>query len=150
MRIDIPEASIGKVAIGQGISLQTSAYPDRNFAGTVVRILPNVNVTARTLTVEAEVENGEGLLKPGQFATVRITQSKPEPAIMVPASAVKAEGDINKVYVVKDGAAREHIVQTGLLENGLIQIKTGIAEGDVIATSNVNTLFDGVLVRQMN
>ncbi|MBK6750131.1 MAG: efflux RND transporter periplasmic adaptor subunit [Acidobacteria bacterium] len=150
MRIDVPEQSIGRVAVGQGISLQTSAYPDRNFAGTVVRILPNVNVTARTLVVEAEVDNGEGLLKPGQFATVRITQSKPEPAIMVPVTAVKAEGDINKVYIVKDGAAREVLVQTGLLENGMIQIKTGIAEGDVVATSNVNTLYDGVLVRQMN
>ena len=150
MRIDVPEQSIGKVAVGQGISLQTSAYPDRNFAGTVVRILPNVNVTARTLVVEAEVANGEGLLKPGQFATVRITQSKPEPAIMIPSTAVKAEGDINKVYIVKDGAAREVLVQTGLLENGMIQIKTGVAEGDVVATSNVGTLFDGVLVRQMN
>ena len=150
MRIDVPEQSIGKVAVGQGISLQTSAYPDRNFAGTVARILPSLNVTARTLTVEAEVANGDGLLKPGQFATVRITQSKPENAVMIPASAVKAEGDINKVYIVKDGAAREHIVQLGLLENDLIQIKTGVTEGDVIATNNINTLFDGVLVRQMN
>src|SRR5215218_58783 len=94
MRIDIPEASIGKVGTGQGISLQTSAYPDRSFAGTVVRISPSVNLTARTLTVEAEVQNSEGLLKPGQFATVRVTQSKPEPAVMIPASAVKAVGDI--------------------------------------------------------
>lgn len=150
MRIDIPEAAIAKVAVGQGISLQTTAYPDRSFAGTVARILPSLNATARTLTVEAEVANSEGLLKPGQFATVRITQSKPENAVMVPASAVKTEGDSNKVYVVKDGVAREHIVQLGLLENGMIQIKTGVAEGDVIATSNVNTLFDGVLVRQTN
>ncbi len=147
LKIDVPEAEIGKVSTGQGISLQTSAYPDRNFAGTVVRMSPGLNATARTLTVEAEVSNGDGLLKPGQFATVRITQSKPEPAVMVPATAVKAEGEVNKVYVVKDGAAREHIVQLGLLENGLIQIKTGIVEGDVVATSNVSALFDGVLVR---
>jgi len=40
LRIDVPEASIGKVSVGQSISLQTSAYPDRNFAGTVVRMLP--------------------------------------------------------------------------------------------------------------
>ena len=59
-------------------------------------------------------------------------------------------GDINKIYIVKDGVAREKIIQTGLLENGLIQAKQGVAEGEVIATSNVNTLFDGVLVRQMN
>lgn len=147
LRIDVPEASIGKVALGQSITLQTSAYPDRNFAGTVARILPNLNVAARTLTVEAEVANSDGLLKPGQFATVRITQSKPENAVMIPAAAIKAEGDINKIYVVKDGVAREQIVQTGLLENGMIQIKNGIAEGDTVATSNVNALFDGVLVR---
>ncbi|MBL0241551.1 MAG: efflux RND transporter periplasmic adaptor subunit [Pyrinomonadaceae bacterium] len=150
LKIDVPEASIGKVAIGQGISLQTSAYPDRSFAGTVVRMLPNINATARTLIVEAEVANGDGLLKPGQFATVRITQSKPENAVMIPASAVRTEGETNRVFVIKDGVAHEHIVQTGLLENGLIQIKTGIAEGEIVANSNINTLYDGVAVRQAN
>lgn len=148
MKIDVPEAAVGKVSAGQSISLQTSAYPDRSFAGTVVRMSPSVNATARTLTVEAEVANGEGLLKPGQFATVRITQSKPESAVMIPASAVRTEGDVSRVFVVKDGAAHEHLVQLGLLENGLIQVKTGVAEGDAVATSNVNALFDGVLVRQ--
>ena len=147
MKIDVPEQSIGKVALGQGISLQTSAYPDRNFAGTVVRMLPGLNTAARTLTVEAEVPNIDGLLKPGQFATVRITQSKPENAVLIPASAVKSENDINKVYVIKDGAARERLVQLGLLENDLIQVKAGIAEGEVIATSNLGELFDGVLVQ---
>ncbi len=147
MKIDVPEQSIGKVALGQGISLQTSAYPDRNFAGTVVRMLPSLNIAARTLTVEAEVPNVDGLLKPGQFATVRITQSKPENAVLIPASAVKTENDIDKVYVIKDGAARERLVQLGLLENDLIQVKAGIAEGEVVATSNLGELFDGVLVR---
>jgi RND family efflux transporter MFP subunit len=148
MKIDIPEQNIGKVATGQGISLQTSAYPDRNFAGTVVRIAPGLNPTARTLNVEAEVQNAEGLLKPGQFATVRIVQSKPEPAVMIPVTAVKTVGDTNSVFVVKEGAAREQFVQLGLLENGMIQVKQGIVEGDHVATSNLNQLTDGILVRQ--
>jgi RND family efflux transporter MFP subunit len=148
VRIDIPEASIGKVSTGQGVSLQTSAYPDRNFAGTIVRIAPSLNQTARTLTVEAEVQNIEGLLKPGQFATVRVTQSKPEPAVMIPARAVKAVGDINSVFVVKDGTAREQIVQLGLLENDMIQVKNGVIEGDLVVTSDPSALTDGVFVRQ--
>lgn len=150
LKIDVPEQAIGKVAMGQGISLQVSAYPDRNFSGTVARILPGLNAAARTLTVEAEVSNGDGLLKPGQFATVRITQSKPENAVMVPTSAIRTEGDINKIYVVKDGAVRELTVQTGLLENGMIQIKTGVSENDVIATSSLAQLYDGVQVRAAN
>lgn len=148
LRIDVPEQSVGKVATGQSISLQVSAYPDRNFAGTVVRMSPSVNATARTLVVEAEVPNSEGILKPGQFATVRITQSKPEPAVMIPVSAVRTEGDVNRVYVIKDGYAREQIVQLGLLENDMIQVNQGVIEGDVVATSNVGTLVDGVQVRQ--
>jgi RND family efflux transporter MFP subunit len=147
MRIDVPEQSIGKVATGQGISLQTSAYPDRNFAGTVVRILPGLNTQARTLTVEAEVPNSDGLLKPGQFATVRITQSKPENAVMVPVAAVRTEGDTNSIFVIRDGAAHQLMVQLGLLENGMIQVKASVNEGDVLATSNLDKLVDGVLVR---
>lgn len=148
VKIDISEQNVGKVATGQGISLQTSAYPDRSFAGTVVRISPSINQQARTMMVEAEVQNVDGLLKPGQFATVRITQSKPEPAVLIPASAVRTDGEINKVFIVKEGAAREQFVQLGLLENNMIQVKQGVVEGDVVATSNINNLRDGVLVRQ--
>ncbi len=147
LRIDVAEQSIGKVAVGQGVSAQVSAYPDRKFAGTIARILPSLNQQSRTLTVEAEIENAGGLLKPGQFATVRITQSKPEPAVMVPASAVRSDGDINKVYVIKDGVVSERIVKTGLLENDLIEIKQGVQENEIVATSNLDKLGDGIIVR---
>ncbi len=148
VKINVPEQEIGKVATGQGVSLQTSAYPDRNFAGTVARISPSVSTTARTLIVEAEVQNTEGLLKPGQFATVRITQPKPDSAVMIPVAAVKTVGDTNSVFVVKDGVAREHFVQLGLLENDMIQVKQGVVEGDMVAIADLGTLTDGILVRQ--
>ncbi len=146
LKIDIPEQSIGKVAVGQGVSAQVTAYPDRKFAGRIVRILPGLNPQSRTLTVEAEIENINGLLKPGQFATVRITQSRPEPAVMIPARAIRADGQRNLVYVVKDGVAIERVVQTGLLENDLIEIKQGVKENEVVAVTNIDKLGDGVIV----
>lgn len=148
LRIDVPEQSIGNVAVGQGISMQTSAYPDRNFAGTVVRMSPSVNASSRTLVVEAEVENVGGLLKPGQFATVRIAQSKPKPAVMIPASAVKTEGETNSVFVIKDGRAEQRTVKLGVLEGDLIEVQTGVQENESVATSNINVIYDGVAVRQ--
>lgn len=148
VRIDVSEQDIAKVATGQGVSVQTSAWPERNFAGVVVRIAPSLNATARTLTVEAEIQNVDGLLKPGQFATVRITQSKPEPAVMIPVRAVKTVGDANSVFVVKDGIAREQFVQLGLLENDMIQVKSGVVEGEQVVVSDLSQLTDGVFVRQ--
>jgi len=148
VKIDVAEQNVGKVATGQGISLQTSSYPDRNFAGRIVRISPGLNQQARTLTVEAEVQNVDGLLKPGQFATVRITQSQPENAVMIPVAAVRTDGEVNRVFIVKEGMAREQYVTLGLLENQMIQVKNGIAEGDLVITNNVSVLKDGVLIRQ--
>ena len=148
MRIDVPEQNVGQVKVGQGISLQTSAYPDRNFAGTIVRISPSLNAASRTLIVEAEVANGEGLLKPGQFATVRIAQSAGKPAVMVPAASVKAEGETNSVFVVKDGRAEQRIVKLGVLENDLIEIQQGIQENENVVVSGVAQVYDGVAVRQ--
>lgn len=147
MKIDVPEESIGKVSKGQSVSVQVTAYPDRNFAGRVVRIAPSVNPTSRTMIVEAEIENGDGLLKPGQFATVRVTQSKPVPTVMVPVSAVRTDGTVSRIYVIRDGVASERLVQTGLLEGDMIEIKKGIAADEVVATSNIDALADGFLVR---
>lgn len=148
MRIDVPEQNVGLVRMGQGISLQTSAYPDRNFAGTVVRISPGLNTTSRTLTVEAEVENTEGLLKPGQFATVRIAQSEAKATVMIPAAAVKTEGDTSKIFVVKDGRAQERIVKLGVLENNFIEVQQGVQENEQVVVSNLGQVYDGVSVRQ--
>lgn len=148
LRIDVPEQSVGLVKNGQAISLQTSAFPDRNFNGVVTRIAPNLNATSRSLTVEAEVENTEGLLKPGQFATVRIAQSAPKPSVMIPAVAIKVDGETNKVFIIKDGRAEERIVKTGVLENDLIEIQQGVQENESVAVGNVAQLYDGVSVRQ--
>src|SRR5215213_2423364 len=102
IRIDIPEQAIREVGVGQSVSITTSAWPDRNFSGRVARIAPNVSATSRTLTVEAEIENSSGALKPGQFATVRILQERTEPAVLVPARAVVTEAGVSRLYVIKN------------------------------------------------
>jgi HlyD family secretion protein len=148
LRIDVPEQAVGEIKPGQSVSLKTSAYPDRNFSGTIARVLPNLNATSRTLTVEAEVDSAGGTLKPGLFATVRIQQGQTQKVVMVPANAIRSDGGINKVFVIKDGRAEEHIVQLGENENELVQIKQGLQGEEKIAISNLEQLYDGVSVNQ--
>lgn len=148
VRIDIPEQAIPVVSVGQSVSVTTSAWPDRNFSGRIARISPNVTPASRTLTVEAEVENGGGLLKPGQFATVRILQSRAAPAVLVPSRSVRTESGVSRVFVIKDGHAQERQVQLGQNEGDLVEIKSGVAAGETVATSNVEQLSDGAAVKQ--
>jgi membrane fusion protein (multidrug efflux system) len=147
-RIDIPEQAIPEVRVGQSVSVTTSAWPDRNFSGRVARIAPNVSAESRTLTVEAEIENSSGALKPGQFATVRILQERAEPAVLIPARAVVTEAGVSRVYVIKDGRAEQRLVQTGQTEGDLIEIKSGVAADELIATSSLEQLSDGITVKQ--
>lgn len=148
MRIDIPEQSIPDVKVGESVSLTTSAWSDRTFNGHIARISPNVTASSRTLTVEAEVENSNGALKPGQFATVRILLPRSEGAILIPARAVHTESGVSRVFVIKNGHAEQRLVQLGQTEGDLVEIKKGVATDEQVATSNVDQLSDGAAVRQ--
>jgi RND family efflux transporter MFP subunit len=148
VRIDIPEQAIPRVRVGESVSIRVSAYPDRNFAGHIARVSPNVSATSRTLTVEAEVQNPNGELKPGQFATVRILLPQSEPAVLVPQRAVRQVSGATYVFVIKNGRAEQRLVQTGQIEGDLIEINSGVAADEIVATSNVDQLSDGITVRQ--
>jgi multidrug efflux pump subunit AcrA (membrane-fusion protein) len=148
VRIDIPEQAIATVHPGQSVSVSVSTYPDRSFSGRVARVSPSVSAQSRTLTVEAEVENGENLLKPGQYATIRVLQAQSDPTILVPARALRTDGTTARVFVIKDGVAHERLVATGRQDGDLVEIKGNVAADELIATSNVEQLADGVPVRQ--
>jgi membrane fusion protein (multidrug efflux system) len=148
VRIDIPEQAIPEVKQGESVSVTTSAWPDRTFSGRIARLSPNVTPTSRTLTVEAEVENSSGALKPGQFATIRILLPRSEAAVLVPARAVRTESGVSRVFVIKNGHAEQRLVQLGQTEGDLVEIKKGIAADEQVATSSVELLSDGATVRQ--
>lgn len=147
IKIDIPEQAIPEIKVGQSVSMTTSAWPDQNFSGHIARISPSVKADSRTLTVEAEINNVGTQLKPGQFATVRILQSRAEPAVLVPARAVVTEAGVSRVFVIKDGHAEQRLVQTGQTEGDMIEVRNGVAADEQVATSNVEQLSDGVVVK---
>jgi len=148
VRIDVPEQAIPQVRTGESVSVSVSGYPDRNFAGHVARVSPNVTTASRTLTVEADVENPKAELKPGQFATVRILLPQSAPAVLVPQRALRTISGSIYVFVIKNGHAEQRLVQSGQTEGDLVELKSGVAADEIVATSNVDQLSDGAAVTQ--
>jgi multidrug efflux pump subunit AcrA (membrane-fusion protein) len=147
-KIDVPEQAIPQIHQGESVSVSVSAYTDRTFSGRVARISPNVTASSRTLTVEADVDNPNGELKPGQFATIRILLPKSAPAVMVPQRALRTISGATYVFVIKNGFAQQRLVQSGQAEGDMVELKSGVATDEVVAISNVDQLSDGVAVRQ--
>ena len=146
--LQLPEAESGRVRVGQGVTVSVAAYPDRQFGGSVTTINPSLDAEARSLVVEAQIENSDNVLRPNMFATARIVQPGGGVSVFVPVSAVLRDETTNTatVYVIVDGKVQARAVQPGTQESDLIEIVTGINEGETVATGNTGQLFDGATV----
>jgi membrane fusion protein, multidrug efflux system len=148
VRIDVPEQAIPQIHVGESVSVSVAAYPGRSFAGHVARVSPNVTPASRTMTVEADVDNPNAELKPGQFATIRVLLPHSAPAFLVPQRALRTISGATYIFVIKNGFAQQRLVQTGQTEGDLVELKSGIAADEIVASSNVDQLSDGSAVRQ--
>ena len=147
LRADVPEYAAAAVKVGQSMTLRVEAFPDQTFSGRIVRIGASLSEQTRALTVEAEVANGRNQLRPGMFAKSNLILSKASPVVLVPQRSIVTSAGLSKIFVIESGKAVERIVQTGVIDGDLIEIRAGIREGEIVATSNTDKLQQGSAVR---
>jgi RND family efflux transporter MFP subunit len=143
VELTVPEQYVSLVKTGQLVRLTVDAYPDREFSATIRFVSPALRPDQRALTVEAVAANPEGLLKPGLFATALIKQDSSAPGLLVPTTAVETVSGTSRVFVVKEGRIEERIVTLGERLDGLVEITSGVAAGDVVAAEPKGRLADG-------
>jgi RND family efflux transporter MFP subunit len=102
------------------------------YRGRVVRLSPIVQEQNRTLTVEAEIPNPNGVLRPGTFAKAEIVVGASQPVVMVPTSAIVTFAGLEKVIVVEDGKTVERRVQTGRRDAARVEVTEGLKPGEPV------------------
>ena len=146
VELTVPEQYISAVAVGRPVTFAVDAYPGETFTGGVRYVSPALSVDSRALIVEAIVPNETGALKPGFFVTARIEQVAGPPGIVVPAAAVRISAGTARVFVVAGDKVEERIVTVGQAVGDLVEIPSGLKPGDIVATSKVAQLTDGVRI----
>jgi membrane fusion protein (multidrug efflux system) len=146
-RTPIPERFAAFLRLGLTVRVRVDAYAGRTFAGTVTRINPTSEAANRSITIEAEVPNPEGLLKPGFFGVGSLVYDEHAHALAVPARALTSFAGVTKLFVIADGKAQERVVRTGVIvAGGQRQIIDGVAEGEQVAVTSVDKLEHGLPV----
>jgi RND family efflux transporter MFP subunit len=142
--VAVSSEDIGRVRKGQAAILRLSAFPGRDFPGTV-RI---VNLTADPLnkkfSVEAVFDNPEGLLRPGTFGDVLFELESHENALVVPQKAILENG---YVFVVEGGKAVKKAVALGLQNTTMVEVLDGLAEGLPVVVDGNYGLEEGAPVQ---
>lgn len=142
----VPEVWLGRLFVGQRLAVTTDAFPDGPFDGQVSAIDPRVDAVNRTVAVRAAVPNPNGTLRPGLFATVRLTLGQEAHALLIPEEAVFLQRDKAMVFRVDDQIVRLTEVVVAARERGMVQIRTGLKEGDRVVRTGTHKLRDGLRV----
>ncbi len=152
IRVDfaVPERFLSTLRAGTALTATADAYPGRTFEGRISLMDVRVNEQTRAVTARAEFPNPGGDIRPGMMMRVAVRQGQRQ-ALAVPEAAVQYEGAGAFVYRIagndEGNIAQRVEVQAGTVENGFVEIVTGLSANDRVVASGLNRIQPGAPVR---
>ncbi len=137
----IPQQSIPYVAVGQAVDVYVDIFPDKPLKGTVESVGPISVSTGSYFPIQISVDNADKSLMPGLSAHATIGVKK-DNTVLVPSSVIVENNGQAYVFVVENGVAVKKNVVMGLKNTDSTEILSGLTQGEQVAATNVNTLFD--------
>ncbi len=133
----LSETQASRIFVGMKVVLGGDGFSGIEVDGSVSRISPYVDASTRTLQVEVVADNvaSGGVLKPGMFVSVLFVEAEAHDALTVPSHALREN---NKVFVEKDSVVEERNVEVGLNLPDIVQILSGLEEGERVIIGGKN------------
>jgi len=153
LKVPVPESHISNITKGKDVEVYFSVL-NKTVKSKVRQTGNFINPANRSFTVEISVPNLDGLIKPNMTARVLINDYSKEEAILIPQGIISenANGD-QYVYVVnninKDNIATaiKKIIETGLTQDGGVEITRGLSAGESVIVEGARSVKDGQEVK---
>lgn len=140
----VDESQVGKIALGQEVTINVNVLPGESFSGRITFIAPKSDASLN-FPVEIEVQN-RGNLKAGMYATATFKTNhgaETQNMLTVPAEAFVNGVSSGQLFVVNNGIAKLIKVQTGKVYGDKVQILSGLNGGEQVVTSGQINLDNG-------
>lgn len=132
---EVREQDAGSIQEGSSVTVELTAFPGRRIPGRVEYVYPTLQSEARTLKARIAIPNTDGRLKPGMYATVRLS-SPSRTALTVPSSAVVHTGERAVVFAdLGGGKIMPQDVEVGRVAGDHTEILAGVEPGQRVVTS---------------
>ncbi|MCD8024233.1 MAG: efflux RND transporter periplasmic adaptor subunit [Candidatus Gastranaerophilales bacterium] len=143
-KIFVSQNEINKLSIGQKAILKADPIENKIY-GAKIKSISKTSINEGSYRITVSVENNPKELVDGMSVYV-IVDSPIKKRIMIPIDAVCTNNDEKFVYAIVENYAKKKIVETGIYENGMIEIKKGISTGEKIITGGMDKIMDGAKV----
>jgi len=144
-----PETLFSEIAIGQPVSARSAAFPGRAFGGEVSAIDSRIDPVSRSFKIRAVIPNPEHVLPAGMFMALTLRLSEAE-VVAVPEEAVVVQAADTFVFVVSGDTAERRSVVTGQRRDGLIEIRSGLEEGEAVVIRGLQRVRGGSKVKLLD
>ena len=139
-----PVNSSALVEAGQNAAVTVTGLDNQQFSGIVTRVNPVAVSGTRTVPIYVEIDNPDGALRGGMFATGQVTVREKEGAHAVVALALREDAEGAFVLKLADGVlARQPVEIVDRWERGRLVEVTGLGDGDVIVSAPLEQLAPG-------
>ncbi|PYM11789.1 MAG: efflux transporter periplasmic adaptor subunit [Candidatus Rokuibacteriota bacterium] len=145
--VAVPEVYAPAARPGAQATLTLDAFPGRTFRGTLVRTANAIDLTARTLLVEVDVDNPMGELLPGAYAFVHLHLPKDARSVTIPVNALIFRSQGLEVAVVRDGQAKLVPITIGRDHGNFVEVVKGLEPSDQVILAPSDSLTSGTPVR---
>jgi RND family efflux transporter MFP subunit len=145
--VPVPEAYVGEMKLGQQVAFTVPGRPGETFHAPIARISHDVELNTRTMPIELDVHNADGLLSPGSFSSVQWPVSRATATMFVPTTAVTNDQQRTFVERVRDGKVEWVDVVTGLNVSGNIEIFGDLKPGDEVIRNATDAIRPGQQVK---
>jgi membrane fusion protein (multidrug efflux system) len=145
--VAVPEAYVAGIEPGAKVSFTVPAFPSRVFTGNIARVADSIDVSTRTMPVEADVWNPGLELSSGMFPQVSWPVHRSSPSLFVPQSAVARSAEQAFLLRVRNGRLEQVNVTTGASIGGLTEVFGDVHAGDEVALHPTDDLHAGIAVQ---
>jgi HlyD family secretion protein len=134
VRVYVDEPELGRVVVGQPVTIRWQALPAQQWEGTVERKPAAIQAlgSRQVGEVVCTIDNPGRELIPGTNVDAEIRTAVAENALVIPREALRHDGAGDYVFLVKDGLLERRPVKTGSSSATLVQVTAGLAEGDAV------------------
>lgn len=140
LEADVPEATIGRLKIGERLQVQIPALA-REFEGVVVEIAPSADPISRTSRVKLDLPTSPDL-RSGQFGRLTVPLGETQ-TLWVPTNAVVRRGQMELVFVAINHLAHMRLVKTGKRTPQGVELLSGVVPGETVVVDGAANLRDG-------
>ncbi|HPW17314.1 MAG TPA: efflux RND transporter periplasmic adaptor subunit [Candidatus Aminicenantes bacterium] len=142
--VAVSSQDIGRIRKGQEAALRVGTLPEREFRGAVRAVNLTADPQTKKFGVEVHVANPDAALRPGTFGDLAFEVESRENALAVPQSAVLENA---YVFVVEGGKAVRKDVKLGLENTRMVEVLSGLADGEAVVVEGNYGLEEGAPVQ---